>query len=103
MDRRRAESIVNRLSLKYGIPVIEIMSRTRQEAAVRMRQIAWYMLHKIYNMSSTTIGAIFGRDHTTILHGINAVRGSELVREAEEMIPFYPHIHRLNNNNEIIK
>ena len=58
----------------FGISIADFESPRRHQPLARARQIAMYIVREMTDLSLPKIGAIFGgRDHTTVLHGINTV------------------------------
>jgi chromosomal replication initiator protein len=58
----------------YGITLKELLSKKRTQTLVTPRQIAMYLLRQDLNLNLETIGAMLGgRDHTTIMHGIDKI------------------------------
>ena len=52
----------------------DLRSERRSFYVSHPRQIAYYLAHQLTPFSLTNIGRLFGgRDHTTIIHGINRV------------------------------
>lgn len=65
--------LVEHAAKKTGVPVEEIQGNSR------VRRIAWtrqsvYYAARMEGISLTEIGDFFGRDHTSVLHGIRAVK-----------------------------
>lgn len=53
----------------------DLCSHQRSRALTRMRQLAYYYLHGCADMSKRQVGLFMGgRDHTTIIYGIDCVR-----------------------------
>jgi len=58
----------------FGIDVGEIEGRRRSRPIAMARQVAMYLMRELTAMSLPQIGqALGGRDHTTIMHGIDKV------------------------------
>ena len=58
----------------FGISIADLEGPRRHQPLARARQIAMYIVREMTDLSLPKIGAIFGgRDHTTVLHGINTV------------------------------
>lgn len=55
-----------------GIPFKVLMSRRRDQHTAHARQDCMAMLNRNTQLSMPAIGRLFGRDHTTVLHGIRA-------------------------------
>lgn len=52
----------------------ELLSTTRSKKVSYPRQIAMYIMKEVTNYSLVQIGEFFGRDHTTIMHGIKKIQ-----------------------------
>jgi chromosomal replication initiation ATPase DnaA len=58
---------------RTGIPVSEMLSRSRKQNHVAARQTYWYHLHsKGFGISE--IGRIFGFDRVTVYHGVQKIK-----------------------------
>tara|TARA_Y100000296_G_scaffold24913_1_gene29340 strand:+ start:4028 stop:4549 length:522 start_codon:yes stop_codon:yes gene_type:complete len=65
------ESIINKVCVRYEVNKKELMIiKSRRQDICRTRNIIFNLLSEKFNMSLTTIGKIFGNDHTTVLHSI---------------------------------
>jgi chromosomal replication initiation ATPase DnaA len=61
---------------RRGVTVADLCSRRRTRAVAQARHEVWWTLRNdpsLY-LSLTEIGAVFGRDHATVHHGIHAHR-----------------------------
>jgi len=68
------------------IEVDELIGQNRSAKNVVPRQMAMYILNKKNEVSLPKIGLLLGRDHSTVLHGINKVAKDEkLVRRADNI------------------
>jgi chromosomal replication initiator protein len=68
----------------FGISIADLEGPRRHQPLARARQIAMYIVREMTDLSLPKIGALFGgRDHTTVLHGINTV--ARLMTEDEVM------------------
>jgi chromosomal replication initiator protein len=66
----------------FGLSISDLEGPRRHQPLARARQIAMYIVREMTDLSLPKIGGIFGgRDHTTVLHGINTV--SRLMQEDE--------------------
>lgn len=64
----------------FGLSISDLEGPRRHQPLARARQIAMYIVREMTDLSLPKIGNIFGgRDHTTVLHGINTV--SRLMQE----------------------
>jgi len=68
----RAKKIAARVSLQTGFTIAELCSTQRFRELVQARQYVYWLCKKETALSLPQIGrALGGRDHTTILHGVN--------------------------------
>ena len=59
----------------FGMSITDLESPSRRQPLARARQVAMYLCRELTDLSLPKIGALFGgRDHTTVLHGINVVK-----------------------------
>ena len=66
--------IIEVVSEHFQISVDQMISRTRSNNIARPRQIAMYLCKNMTNIPLDSIGALLGgRDHSTIIHGINKI------------------------------
>lgn len=63
----------------------DIVGDRRSKTVVRARQIAMWVVREITGLSLPQMGAVFGRDHTTIAHGIRAAVEREGVAALAEI------------------
>jgi len=68
--------IIKVVSLITGISKEKMLSRTRLREAVKARQIAMYLIYKYTQFSTTIVGAIFNRDHATMIYAKNTIEDS---------------------------
>ncbi len=59
---------------KYGISKEVMRSRDKRKKISRPRQIIMFLARELTNASYPKIGRHFGRDHTTIVHGVKSLR-----------------------------
>lgn len=66
--------IIEAVARHFGVRPIDIVSARRTKDVVRPRQVAMYLARELTTRSLPEIGLRFGgRDHTTILWGINKI------------------------------
>lgn len=65
--------IVKLVCYSTGITEKEIMGKDRYAHLIIARHVAMYMIRITCNWSLKNIGAIFNRDHTTVINAINHV------------------------------
>ncbi|MBO5371410.1 MAG: chromosomal replication initiator protein DnaA [Lachnospiraceae bacterium] len=83
--------IIEVVSEHFQISLDQMISKNRSNNIVRPRQIAMYLCKNMTNTPLESIGALLGgRDHSTIIHGINKItdeyESNETVRSMIETI-----------------
>ncbi len=61
------------ISCEYNVSVDALMSRSRQKNITFPRQVAMYLTRKYTDHSLANIGALYNRDHSTVLYAIKVV------------------------------
>jgi hypothetical protein len=73
-DQARAGLAAALSAYCLGVPVRDILSRTRgAAAAAHARQLAMYLCHTAFEMSITRASIAFGRDRSTIAHACHRI------------------------------
>lgn len=65
--------IITETAQHYGIPVSAILGRETRRNHARPRQVAMYLTRSLTGRSFPEIATTFGRDHTTVMHAVEAV------------------------------
>lgn len=66
-----AKKIISFMAQEAKVHPKSIVGESRQAQIVWIRFIAIYAVHALTGLSSTQIGYIFNRDHTSILHALS--------------------------------
>lgn len=75
-DERPVDEIIEVVGSIFGADPEAILSRNRSKAVALARQVVMYLLRTEENYSYPQIGEfIGGRDHSTIIHGIDKITG----------------------------
>lgn len=81
---RYAKSRVETVILyKYGVEPGELNSNSRSQHVSIARFIAFFLLKKHFHMSASMCGQLYGKDHTSVLHGLKRVKEMGLDKEVE--------------------
>ena len=67
------ERILNAVSKTYGVSVEDMKSKRKTEDVANARHIAIHIIKYITPLTLKEIGAIFGRDHATVIFALNKV------------------------------
>ena len=58
----------------FGVSIVELEGPSRRQPLARARQVSMYLCRELTDLSLPKIGGLFGgRDHTTVMHGVNTV------------------------------
>ena len=60
--------IINLIAITYKVAYNDIMSRNKKGEIAEARMLAMYLIYRFTNKSSIRVGAIFSRDHSTVLY-----------------------------------
>lgn len=72
-----AADVIRTIASFYGIEESSIYEKTRRKEVVKPRQVIMYILREDFQTSYPTIGQrLGGRDHTTVIHSCDKVRGA---------------------------
>jgi chromosomal replication initiator protein len=68
-----AAGIVRRVATAFGVSAKDMLGPTRLRSVMVPRQVAMLLVRELCGLSLPRIGAVFGRDHTTVLHSLRKV------------------------------
>lgn len=63
-----------RIADKHQIPITKLLGKRRDKISASARQEAYAEIYALGGYSTTAIGKIFNRDHSTIVYGIKRHR-----------------------------
>lgn len=58
---------------RFRVTPAALMSRRRDRAFVRPRQVAMWLATRVAHAPQADVGRYFGRDHTTVMHAVKRV------------------------------
>jgi chromosomal replication initiator protein len=61
------------IGCQYNVSVEELASKSRKRSITFPRQVAMYLTRKFTDHSLADIGALYNRDHSTVLHAIKVI------------------------------
>lgn len=74
--------VITKIAEFYSIDESSMYAKTRRREIVKPRQIIMFILREDFHLSYPAIGSVFGgRDHTTVIHACEKVRGDMLKDE----------------------
>lgn len=77
------------------VSIEEIRGKSREKAIVDARHAIWFICYEHFRYSYGDIGRWYGRDHTSVMHGVKRLRKSEHVTKVlEGMEAKYPGLIR---------
>lgn len=81
LRRLGLHDLVEIIASEYAVSVDDIASRSRRKSISAARHVCWRAIKEVHGKSSPEIGAIWGVDHTSVLHGISCARARAQKRE----------------------
>jgi len=70
----RGREVIRRVAAIAGVPVAELLGRSRRREVVRARQVAMWLIATGLGYTASLTGRLLQRDHSTVLHAIRCVR-----------------------------
>lgn len=67
-------ALVKRIAAAHDVTADELLGPSRESGPSHARQALWAALHERGHWSYPRIGKVFGRDHSTVIFGVNAHR-----------------------------
>ena len=67
------EKILSAVSKSYGVPEEQMKSKKRTDTIANARHVAIYLIKQMTELTLKEIGAIFGRDYSTVISSIDKV------------------------------
>ncbi|MBR3968633.1 MAG: chromosomal replication initiator protein DnaA [Clostridia bacterium] len=67
------EKIISEVARSYNVSENDILSNRRTANLVLARKVAMYITREITDLSFKAIGEAFGKDHTTVLYGVQTI------------------------------
>ncbi len=77
IDVFEGNQIIERVAAYYGLTPEALKRSRRSIMGALPKQIAMALVHEFTSLSLPRIGLLFGKHHTTVLHGIRHVRDLE--------------------------
>lgn len=77
------EKILKKVADHYGVLPTDLIAKTKAREIVFPRQVAIYLCRQILQLPYQKIGAIFGRDHSTIMASVNQIKEKIEDKEGE--------------------
>lgn len=76
-DLARAQLVMAAVALEFGIPDVEVYSRTKGNSRSSFaRQIAMYLVHIVYEINLSRVARTFSRDRSTAAYACKVVEDS---------------------------
>lgn len=70
-----AKEIILSVAIEHNVQIADIVGSSREKPITRARQLAmWEVRKRRPNLSTTQIGKIFNRDHTTVIHALQKIQ-----------------------------
>jgi chromosomal replication initiation ATPase DnaA len=106
----KTDNIIADVCQVYDIELADLMSKKRFRILVEPRQILFYILHKKLNIPCTRVGAMFNKNHATVLYGANNIKSFiEYDKELRERVTgvlirndFYGLLNTITTSSETV-
>lgn len=72
LERRGLLELVVSICVDHGVTIDNIAAGSKQRSIAHARHHIFAAIRSIARLSFTEIGNLFGRDHTSVIHGIEA-------------------------------
>ncbi len=81
-DREITTAVFTEICTHYDLTIKDITSSRKPSNIIGPRLIVYYLLYRETTMTAKQVGAVLGgRDHKTILHGVDKVRSDRSKNE----------------------
>jgi chromosomal replication initiator protein len=64
------EAVAFAAAKRFDLPFVRLISKQRDSEVVEARNAAFYVLYEIASEPLRVIAGYFGRDHSTVIHGV---------------------------------
>lgn len=101
-ERMMAKSmaLMTEVAIHFGVSVEEIVSSTRKRSVADARAVTCYLAYNLCGMSSTEVGQLVHRDHSTIIIAVRKVeQWLELPKINPHAVDIINALRKANNNN----
>ena len=89
----RIATIEEAIAKAANVTLEKMRSHQRDRAYAEARMAVWYVAHDHMGFSYVSIGRVYKRDHTTIMHGVSKMRTSKVGEKILEGIRnVCPHV-----------
>lgn len=97
INRLSSSEIINKVCERLNVRVDKVLSKSRKQELVNARHLIFHILYSDahLNLTKTTIGQIFKRDHSSVVHGTQVVEDRIHVDSIyrDMVIDMYLHIY----------
>jgi hypothetical protein len=98
--RRLSPSASRLISIVSSIAGVDILEKTRRRPVVEARGVFYKIYKDIEGWSLADIGALFGKDHATVMHGISTIE--DLMSNDESLKTMYDRCISLYRGSTIL-
>jgi chromosomal replication initiator protein len=71
--RTPADRIIEIVCQFYGVDKIDVVGPDRTQHVAMVRHIAMYLARSHFGLSYPELGSVFGRDHSSVIHGVRMI------------------------------
>jgi len=69
------DCVIKNICFFYNVSELFVKENAKKKTIIRVRHMCMYFLREKTPMNLKAIGAVFKKDHTTVLHAINKIKG----------------------------
>lgn len=73
----KLEAIICKAS---GVEKQSLYSSTRKKEVASARHAIWFIAHDLLGFNLSLVARVYGRDHTTVRHGVLKMRKSDVIK-----------------------
>lgn len=85
-DEDRIRRIEDFVVANYGVTLTKLRGKTKPRGVAVARQILYFLIRKRLGWSFPEIGRRYGRDHSTVIHGVQRMEATGWGAKASEMM-----------------
>lgn len=103
-DKKRDNlyELVIEITDREGIPIGVIYSDRRDKKVATIRHFLWYIGVTVMDISYSDLAREFNRDHSTILYGVNKLKGNPDYEQMRKyVVESFPHF--VDENSDYAK
>jgi len=86
MEHPRITLVENAIMHAANITIDELRGRMKHRKYTEPRMAVWYICHEHLDKSYSFLGKLYGRDHTTVMSGVQKMRKDDVGKKIFESL-----------------